>query len=126
SCMCLRVSRSKMGSVFSTTLFATCSTTATTSSSSGTPSQPGIPVAGVQKGVRQHSSPVPLRHTSPNGFCQLFTSPVWADTAPEAVAAAKASASAILEGLFMFLLVELMLLSDRSEPPPHIKITEPV
>src|SRR5690625_4684292 len=101
-------------------MVATGSTTAT-SSSTGTTSQPGMAVAGVQKGVRQHSSPVPLRQTSPKGFCQLFTSPVCADTAPEAVAAAMASASAILEGLFMFLLVELMLLSDRSEPPPHIK-----
>jgi hypothetical protein len=38
-------------------------------------------------------------------------------------AAAMASTSAILEGLFIFLLVELMLLSDRSEPLPLINGT---
>src|SRR3546814_8333675 len=71
-----------------------------------------MPVAGVQKLSRQHSSLVPFFQTSPNGLRQLST--VCADTAPDAVAAAMASASAILEGLFMFLLVELIA-GKRSE-----------
>jgi hypothetical protein len=43
--------------------------------------------------------------SSPEPFFQLFT--VCAEATPVAVNAAKASARANLEGLFMFLLVEL-------------------
>src|SRR5690606_33748153 len=95
------LSKSKNVSAFSTTLLAVGATTG--ASATGTPSQPGTPVAGVQKLLRQHSSLVPFIQTLPNGLRQLST--VCAETAPEAEAAAIASASAILEGLFMFLLV---------------------
>ncbi|KOF52641.1 hypothetical protein AD428_18935 [Achromobacter sp. DMS1] len=68
-----------------------------------------MPVAGVQKASRQQSSFVPFFQTSPNGLRQLSTvwGYDWAEATPEAVTAAKASARANLEGLFMFLLVEL-------------------
>src|SRR5690625_3021701 len=97
------LSKSKYVSAFRTTLVAVGSTTGGSACATGTPSQPAMPVAGVQKLLRQQSSLVPFIQTSPKGFCQL--SIVCAETAPVAVIAATASVSAILEGLFMFLLV---------------------
>src|SRR5690606_10853454 len=102
------LSKSKNVSAFRTTLEAVGATTAGAgagASATGTPSQPAIPVAGVQKLLRQHSSLVPFIQTSPKLLRRLST--VCAEAEPAAVAAAKARARAILEGLFMFLLVEL-------------------
>src|SRR5690606_5901663 len=96
------LSKSKKVSAFRTTLVAVGAST-WVCWATGTPSQPAMPVAGVQKLLRQQSSLVPFIQTSPKGFCQLST--VCAETAPVAVMAATASVSAILEGLFMFLLV---------------------
>src|SRR5690606_30243579 len=96
------LSKSKKVSAFRTTLVAVGATTSVCWAT-GTPSHPAMPVAGVQKLLRQHSSLVPFIQTSPEEFCQL--SMVCADTAPAAEKAAMASANAILEGLFMFLLV---------------------
>src|SRR5690606_29051127 len=91
-------------SAFRTTFVAVGACTGASAWATGTPSQPAMPVAGVQKLLRQQSSLVPFIHTSPKGFCQLST--VCAETALVADIAAMASAIASLEGLFMFLLVE--------------------
>src|SRR3546814_3275387 len=87
------LSKSKNVSAFRTTLVAVGVLTGALAT--GTPSQPAMPVAGVQKLSRQHNSWVPFFQTLPNGLVQLST--VCADTAPEAEKAAMASASAILE-----------------------------
>src|SRR3546814_16957416 len=91
------LSKSKNVSAFRTTLVSLGVLTGALAT--GTPSQPAMPVAGVQKLSRQHNSWVPFFQTLPNGLVQLST--VCADTAPEAEKAAMASARAILEGLFM-------------------------
>src|SRR5690606_4449051 len=95
------LSKSKNVSAFRTTLLAVGATTGA-SAVAGRPHSTEAAVAGVQKASRQQFSPEASFQTCPSTLTQLSC----AEAAPVAAMAAMASPIAILEGLFMFLLVE--------------------
>src|SRR5690606_32892593 len=92
------LSKSKNVSAFRTTLLAVGATTG--ASATGLP-QPSAAVAGVQNASRQQFSPLASFQTWPSTLVQLSD----AEEEPSVAMAAMASPIAILEGLFMFLLV---------------------
>ena len=71
------------------------------------PSQLSAAVAGVQNGLRQHSSLVPFFHTSdPSPLRQLSTVLAWAKAA---IGAARAAAATSITTLFSFFMVLLSM-----------------